>query len=219
MTALLAMAKTSDESLACPSVDFREIYERHFEYVWAGLRRLGIPSRDLPDVTHDVFLVVHRNLFKYDETRPLRPWLFGVLARVASDHLRLARNRLELLSETAEPLATGSTPEAEAALREQWRILDSALDTLPPHHRVVLVMHDLVGHSAREVSNALGIPFKTVYSRLHAARARVLARTHELSVAVHGAGGIAADQAPRTLRRVQHVAHLPPEIVRIERLL
>ena len=203
MTALLSMAETSDETPARSSVDFRDVYERHFTYVWAGLRRLGIPSRDLPDVTHDVFLVVHRNLFKYDETRPLRPWLFGVLARVASDHLRLARNRLELLNdpaETAEPLHSGSTPEAEAALREQWRLLDRALDTLPPHHRVVLVMHDLAGHSAREVSNTLGIPFKTVYSRLHAARLRVLARVQEQSGAVHDGGGIEADRAPPALR-------------------
>ncbi|MDB4979983.1 MAG: polymerase sigma factor RpoE [Myxococcales bacterium] len=183
MPALPAPA-APDESPPRRSADFfRELYERHFDYVWAGLRRLGIPSRDLPDVTHDVFLVVHRNLFKYDETRPLRPWLFGVLARVASDHLRLARNRLERLHErderddTAEPCHAGSTPEAEAALREQWRILDRALATLPPHHRVVLVMHDLAGHSAREVSNELGIPFKTVYSRLHAARLRVLTHT------------------------------------------
>jgi RNA polymerase sigma-70 factor (ECF subfamily) len=177
----------ADESPARGPVDFREIYERQFDYVWSGLRRLGIPPRDLPDVTHDVFVVVHRNLFKYDETRPLRPWLFGVVARVASDHHRLARNRLELLHETAEsadtadPPAPGPTPEAEADLRERWRLLDRALDALAPHHRIVLVMHDLAGHSARDVSNELGIPFKTVYSRLHAARLRVLTRAHELS--------------------------------------
>ena len=35
---------------------FRAIYDREFDYVWHSLRRLGIPARDLPDVTHDVFL-------------------------------------------------------------------------------------------------------------------------------------------------------------------
>ena len=61
---------------------FRAIYDREFDYVWHSLRRLGIPARDLPDVTHDVFVKLHRSLVNYDTTRPFRPWLFGVLFRV-----------------------------------------------------------------------------------------------------------------------------------------
>jgi RNA polymerase sigma-70 factor (ECF subfamily) len=174
-------------------LDFGALYERELGYVWANLRRLGIPSRDLPDVTHDVFVVVFRNLSRYDEARPLRPWLFGVLARVGSDHLRLARNRLERLDEAAEPWDARPTPEAEAGLREQWRLVDRALASLPLHHRVVLVMHDIAGHSAREVSAELGIPFKTVYSRLHTARLRVLMSAQQVKVLSEGRG---ADRAP-----------------------
>jgi len=49
---------------------FRAIYDREFDYVWHSLRRLGIPARDLPDVTHDVFLKLHKSLATYDSTRP-----------------------------------------------------------------------------------------------------------------------------------------------------
>jgi hypothetical protein len=49
------------------------IYEEQFSYVWNTLRRLGIAERHLEDVAHDVFVVVHRQLDRYDPARPLKP--------------------------------------------------------------------------------------------------------------------------------------------------
>src|SRR3954469_21728970 len=122
---------------------FRSVYEREFDYVWHNLRRLGIPARDLPDVTHDVFLAVFRNIDSYDADRRFRPWLFGVLFRVASDHKRLARNAREVLEHTpGDVIDPGRAPEQQAADREEWRIVDRALAALDIGHRVVLIMHD-----------------------------------------------------------------------------
>ena len=67
---------------------FRQIYEAELGYVYTSLRRLGVKVRHLEDLTHDVFLVVHRKLDDYDSSRPLRPWLFGIAYRVALDHKR-----------------------------------------------------------------------------------------------------------------------------------
>ena len=43
-----------------------EIYRAHFGFVWAVLRRLGVPDRDLEDVAQDVFIVVHRRLPEFE---------------------------------------------------------------------------------------------------------------------------------------------------------
>jgi RNA polymerase sigma-70 factor (ECF subfamily) len=149
------------------------IYDREFQYVWHGLRRLGIPARDLPDVTHDVFFTVFLNLAKFDDSRPFRPWLFGFMFRVASDHVRLARNHRELLVHEPPDVADGR-PEPDAALaeREQWAVVERALAGLDVPHRIVLVMHDFLGHKGHEVARELRVPVKTVFSRLHKARLR-----------------------------------------------
>ena len=81
--------------------DFRSIFDHEFSYVWTSLRRLGVPPRDLEDITHDVFVEVFRNLDRYDPTRPLRPWLFAFAFRFASDYRRLARHRVEVYEEHA----------------------------------------------------------------------------------------------------------------------
>src|SRR5262249_36605812 len=38
---------------------FDALFEAEFAYVWTSLRRLGVPARDLEDVTHDVLLEVY----------------------------------------------------------------------------------------------------------------------------------------------------------------
>jgi RNA polymerase sigma-70 factor (ECF subfamily) len=149
---------------------FSAIYTREFHYVWWNVRRLGIPPRDLPDVTHDVFLVVLKNLWKFDDCRPFRAWLFGVLFRVTSDHLRLARNHREILDLPPELSDGAPLPDATAETQEQWRIVSEALATLDVRHRAVLIMHDFDGHTGRDIAHMLGVSLKTVYNRLYAAR-------------------------------------------------
>jgi RNA polymerase sigma-70 factor (ECF subfamily) len=162
---------------------FRVIYDREFDYVWHSLRRLGIPARDLPDVTHDVFVKLHRSLPNYDTTRPFRPWLFGVLFRVASDHQNLGRNAREILDDMpADVLDPDPGPEQIAGENEQWRIVDRALAAMDLPHRVVLVMHDFSGHSAHDVAHELAIPLKTVYSRLRTARARFVLTANQIQL-------------------------------------
>jgi RNA polymerase sigma-70 factor (ECF subfamily) len=146
------------------------IYEREFRYVWQGLRRLGIPPRDLPDVTHDVFVTVFLNLHKYDRARPLRPWLFGVTFRVASDHLSLSRNRREILGLAPEPVSPAPPSDVTLQTRQEWMIVDRALGTLDVGRRAVLIMHDFDGHTGQEIADTLGIPLTRVFGRLRSAR-------------------------------------------------
>jgi RNA polymerase sigma-70 factor (ECF subfamily) len=151
-------------------VTFSTIYAREFRYVWTNVRRMGVPPRDLPDVTHDVLFAVFKNLWKYDTERPFRPWLFGVLMRVTSDHLRLARNHREVLDQLPETVDPSSLPDVTMEQREQWRIIDEGLRQLDVRRRVILIMHDFDGHTARDIARALGLSLDTVFSRLRSAR-------------------------------------------------
>jgi RNA polymerase sigma-70 factor (ECF subfamily) len=153
--------------------DLERVFREHFSYVSHSLLRLGIPERDVDDLTHDVFLTVHRRLPEFDEGRPMRPWLFGIAFRHASEYRRRAPRRRELLME--DPPDTedhARAPDSEASGRQLRKRALEALSVLDPDKRAVLVMHDIDGHTAHEIADALGIPMNTVYSRLRAARER-----------------------------------------------
>lgn len=150
-----------------------DVYAAHFGHVWHTLRRLGVQARDLEDVAHEVFLVVHRRLGDFDPSRSVRAWLTGIAYKVAADERRRARHRYEVLDDDPRPTeAPALATDAEAAARDARALVHQALEALHLEHRVVFVMHDLDGFTAQEIADALEIPLNTVYSRLRAARLR-----------------------------------------------
>ncbi len=150
--------------------EFGTLYAEQFSYVWHTLRRLGIPFRDLPDVTHDVFVALYRSYERYDRARPLRPWLFGVCFGVASSHRRLARNAREFSVD--EIVATDSAPGADEQIEDKRNrlIAQTALLGLDFEQRAVLVAHDFEELTGQDIASLLDIPLKRVYYRLKVAR-------------------------------------------------
>ena len=63
-------------------------------------------------------------------------------------------------------------PEEVDARRAEAR-LRRALESLEPDRRAVFVLFEIEQLTLREVSEAVGAPLQTVYSRLQAARAHV----------------------------------------------
>jgi RNA polymerase sigma-70 factor (ECF subfamily) len=150
-----------------------EIYESCFGYVWTCLKRLGVWERDLEDAVHDVFIVVHRRLGDYDPSRPIKPWLAGISARVASEFRRRAQHRREVVTEDVDMETASPIPSADTALSDKQRraLVLKALDRLDFDRRTVLVLHDIEGYAMPEISTSLEINVNTLYARLRAARA------------------------------------------------
>jgi RNA polymerase sigma-70 factor (ECF subfamily) len=182
MHAVTSELATSPDS--APDADrlYLAIYVQQFKYVSNQLRRLGIPEADLPDVTHDVFVTVHRRLDSFDRSRPVRPWLFGILFRVAADHQRLHRRTRELLPAVPpDPEDPGPRPDDALLDRQARAVANQALATLDGRLRSVLVMHDLGGRGVPEIAEQLQIPVKTVYTRLRVARERLATAARQLT--------------------------------------
>ncbi len=156
---------------------FRALYEREFPFVWRSLRRLGVADADLPDATHDVFSVVVRRWSDYDPKRSLRGWIFGITRLVAASTRRRIRTRAE--TDEPYPPATAPSPENAVADRELLLIL---LDGLDDDRRQAFILHDLEGFSGPEISESLGIPVNTVYSRVRSAREQLAARVERMKL-------------------------------------
>ena len=148
---------------------FESAYEAEFDYVWNALRRFGVPERDLKDVCHDVFIVVYRKWDEYDSDRPLRPWLYGIAYRVASDYNKKASNKRESLSDPDPPTEQPGVYDKLSKERARDVVME-ALQHVDLERRAVFVMSELDGHAMPEVSEALSLPLNTAYSRLRFAR-------------------------------------------------
>lgn len=160
-----------------PPATFQEIFRGEIAFVWRVLRRHGVPRRDLEDVTHEVFLVVHRRLASFDPHRPLRPWLLGIAFRCAAAFRRRSSHRMEEPTGAEMDAEPDTEPLADEQLERQeeraslWR----ALDALPVERRAVVTLHDIEEVPIPEIATALDVPLATAYSRLRVGRDELLA--------------------------------------------
>jgi RNA polymerase sigma-70 factor (ECF subfamily) len=157
-------------------LDFDTLYAQLFDSVWRNARRLGVPEAQVDDAVQEVFLIVHRRLPDFEGRSSLRTWVFGIVARVASEHRRTYRRK------SPHARATGGVVEADDVAGETVgaddqlvraegvRLLHRLLDTLDDEKRTVLVLAELEQMTAPEIGEALGVNVNTVYARLRAAR-------------------------------------------------
>ncbi len=132
-------------------------------------RRLGASADDAEDLVQETIVAAIHGADRFDPTRPLLPWLKGILAfraaKLARDDVRRRRH----WSEAAESVSprTAPSPEADASERELRSSLHDAIASLPADYHSPLQEYLIGGRSPVEIARGLGIGRATVRVRLH----------------------------------------------------
>ncbi len=146
-------------------------YRQHAKQVLGWAIRMGGPYLDAEDVAQDVFAIALRKIGSFRGDSAVSTWLYAITRNVISNARRKATLRRWVGLDTLPELPTpDEAPEAEVANLRRRRKVQLALERLAHKPREVLVLMDLEGRTAPEVSEILGVPTGTVYSRLHYAR-------------------------------------------------
>lgn len=148
------------------------LFDRYEQEVRRFLARMQVPSGDLDDLVQVTFLEVVRPAQRFDATRDVRPWLFGLAAISVKRHRRtLGRVARKLAAWAREPMTSRQKSPAELAEEtDSARRAALALQTLSAKKRDVFVMVVMENLSGEATARALGIPVATVWTRLHHAR-------------------------------------------------
>jgi RNA polymerase sigma-70 factor, ECF subfamily len=150
---------------------------------------------DAEDVTQAAFIRAFTNIQRVDASRDFKPWLLGIVANEALNHLRSRRTRFLFWQRQRPPSIETAGPESEALARAEYRELWAALNRLNDGDRLVLALSYLNEMSEAETAEALGIKRGTVKSRKHNALRRLRTvierefpalRSEEMSTATEG---------------------------------
>ena len=158
---------------AAPAMTARALFETQLPYVLRVLRYLGVAASDAEDVAQDVFVAVHRSLPSYEGRGSVQSWLYGICRRSLSDHRKRAYRRRESPSDDIEPAAQEPSQERDLAFRRALSRLDEILDGLDDDKRTVFILYEVEQLTMKEITDAIGCPLQTGYTRLRAARAHV----------------------------------------------
>jgi len=160
---------------ACRAGDmsaWRDLYDRYAPLVYRFSAALGVPADEREDAAQDIFIAVYRSLRHFRGEAQLSTWIYRIAARhaIRMGRRRRARELMRLTMVREKPPVAVDPSERSTRLA----VLDRMLAKLPPKKRTVLVLFEIEGLSAKEISDVVGCPENTVWSRLHHARAEMV---------------------------------------------
>lgn len=154
-----------------PAARMASLVERHADFVWRCLRRMGVLPAQVDDATQEVFIAAALKLERIEPGRE-RAFLYGVAMNIAM-HARRARARSREVAaddQTLEAHDDAPDPEMRLAGAQARAQLDRVLDALPDDLRAVFVLFELEELTMIDIARLLEVPPGTVASRLRRAR-------------------------------------------------
>lgn len=122
------------------------------------------------DATQSAFVKAWQHLERFDPQHRFFSWIYRILL---NDALNRAKRRRPTDPLDAGLVAGERSPEASAEQGQLEAVVTAALTRLDDEHRQVIVLRHWLDMSYDEMGQLLGIPDKTVKSRLFSARRRL----------------------------------------------
>ena len=154
----MSQATESDERLLIEAAQkdpsrFAELYELHFDRVYAYVARRVRNRAETQDLTAHVFQQALANLGKFKwRGAPFAAWLYRIASNAIADHARRNMRETNDLQSATETTAAGVDLEDVERRARLFR----AVDKLPDDQRRVIVLRFAEEKSIREIADELG---------------------------------------------------------------
>jgi RNA polymerase sigma-70 factor (ECF subfamily) len=134
--------------------------------------RMSGSVMDGEDVVQDALFEAYRKLDQYDDSRPLKPWLFRIAHNRCIDFLRRQGVRIEAETNATSP---DSVMPANPPVLGVGRAIEQLVINLPPKERACVLLKDVFEYSLEEISELVGSTVGGVKAALKRGRSKLAA--------------------------------------------
>ena len=166
---------TTDSSLVIETLNgdreaFGKLVEKYERRIFNLAFRICGEYEDAMDVTQTVFIKAFDRLGTFDPSRKFFSWLYRM---GVNESLNQIKRQSRIVHVEFDPPSHAPGPEQRIIREETKGIVQTALIKLGEDQRVVIILRHFIDLSYRQMGEVLGIPEKTVKSRLYSARQRM----------------------------------------------
>jgi len=166
------MAETDDLKLVRDTLGgdpkaYGSLVDRYQKPVFNAAFRIVSNYEDAKDVTQTVFVKAYEKLDSFKSSYKFFSWIYKMTINEAINFLN---RKIPGTNLNEDIPSRENTPEERFRHYELGEIIQDALMQLSVEYRVVIVLRHFGDVSYNEISYILGIPEKTVKSRLYSAR-------------------------------------------------
>lgn len=155
---------------------FRQLVERHQQFVYALAYRFTGRVMDAEDITQEAFIRLWKNLSRYRHEILVTTWLYKITTNLCLDFLKSAHNRhsrhtVDLTGQTA--MVSYSPADGPVQEEELKRAMEEITADMSPKQKAVFVLRDLEDRDMDEIAGLLDMSPGQVKSNLYYARKKV----------------------------------------------
>lgn len=126
-------------------------------------------EQDALDVTQEALLRIYTNIANYREEAQFKTWAQRIVTNLCIDRFRKKREIVSI-DEHELTLRSDQSVEDEILTGDLATNIQQAINQLPEHFKVVVIMRYIQDYSYNEISETLDLPLNTVKSHLFRAR-------------------------------------------------
>jgi RNA polymerase sigma-70 factor (ECF subfamily) len=183
-------------SKAAASEDFATFMNAYQDMVFSTAARLVGNDSGAEDISQEVFLRAHRSFTQLRASPTAGGWLKTVATRLSLNHLARYRRRWRFFSELRVAddgdgefeldFPVPDTAMSDIDADERSKIIHQALQALPEHQRVPLVLYHFEDMPYVEIASQLRVSLAKVKTDIQRGRAALARRLGHLGLATAG---------------------------------
>jgi RNA polymerase sigma-70 factor (ECF subfamily) len=170
---LIAQAMTGDERA------YRALLVKYERAVYNVCYKMVRDREEARDLSQEAFMKVFAMLDRYNPAYAFSNWLLKITSNLCIDAMRKRRvDTLPMDDPVQSPKgeferqypSREDAPDAVLAKKEQMGMLLHAIENLPAHYRIMIVLRHEEHLSYEDIAQVLDLPLGTVKARIHRAR-------------------------------------------------
>ncbi len=165
---------------------FSLLVDRYKDKVFGLVYRFTNDFGEAQDVSQEVFMKIFKSLHLFEEKSKFSTWVYKICYNVCIDWTRKNKKRIkQLVSEGGDALTRiedDTNIEDSYIERQKSAAIRQAIGALPEKYRTVLILFHYQGLTYEEIGEILGMPVKTVETRLYRGRGHLRKRLYQYSL-------------------------------------
>lgn len=164
-------------------MDFKEIIKTNQNNVKSIIRLITKENNE--DLEQEVYIKVWKNSEKYQEKGSFKSWINTIAKNVSKDYLKSVQKRNQDALTGDDDVFNSIkdkkvTPELRVINNDRQKIIATAIESLKPKFKEVIMLCEIYGYSYEETAFKLKCPLGTVKSRLYNAKKELTEKLKDL---------------------------------------
>jgi len=158
---------------------FHKLRMKYYDAIFKLVNRMVHNRQEVEDLTQEAFIKAFTSLDRFDNQYSFSTWLYKIATNNSIDYIRKKKLQTFSINKPVESEEndysfelpdTEPEPDQELISSQRKKMLDEAMNSLPPKYRQVILMRHVDEKEYQEIAKVLKLPLGTIKAHIFRAR-------------------------------------------------